>query len=160
MIEYAYYFSKECVMGKVLKADHMNKCIGCFTCQRVCAGMNSKTYSDNESAIKVRTLGGLETGRFFAIYCLACDDERSCATICPTGALTNREGGGVILNAKKCIKCRKCADACIVSAVHFAGENTTPIICKHCGICARYCPHNCLSLEEKNTEKTEETTDD
>jgi len=147
-------------MSKVLKADNMNKCIGCFTCQRVCAGMNSKTYSDNESAIKVRTLGGLETGRFFATYCLACEDERSCATICPTGALTNREGGGVILNEKKCIRCRKCADACIASAVYFAGENTTPIICKHCGICTRYCPHNCLSLEEKNTKKMEETAND
>ena len=139
-------------MGKILKADHMNKCIGCFTCQRVCAGVNHKSYSDNESAIKVRTLGGLETGKFFATYCLACSDERTCITICPTGALTERNGGGVILNDKKCIKCRKCADACIVHAVHFAGENTPPIICKHCGVCVKYCPHNCLKMEEKTND--------
>lgn len=136
-------------MSRVLKADNMNKCIGCFTCQRVCAGINHKSYSDAESAIKVRTLGGLSSGKFFATYCLACEDERACISVCPTGALTERKGGGVLLNGKRCIKCKKCADACIVKAIHFTGENTLPIICRHCGICVNYCPHNCLSMEEK-----------
>ena len=138
-------------MSRVLKSDHMNKCIGCFTCQRVCAGMNHKSFSDAESAIKVRTLGGL-SGKFFAIHCLACDDERACAIACPTGALTERSGGGVIHNAKICIKCRKCADACIVNAIHFPAEDSFPIICRHCGICAKYCPHNCLRMEEKGND--------
>ena len=136
-------------MSKILKADHMNKCNGCFTCQRVCAGINHKSYSDDESAIKIRSLGGLETGKFHAIYCLACTDERACAAACPTGALTDREGGGVILNSKKCIMCKKCAEACMVNAVYFTADHTLPIICKHCGICAKYCPHNCLRIEER-----------
>jgi len=135
-------------MGKVLKSDNMNKCLGCFTCQRVCAGINYRSYSDAESAIKVRTLGGLAS-KFFATHCLGCNKDRACAAACPTGALGDREGGGVILNEKKCIKCRKCAAACIVKAIYFVGENSLPIICKHCGICVKYCPHNCLSLEEK-----------
>ena len=135
-------------MSRVLKSDHMNKCIGCFTCQRVCAGINHKSYSDAESAIKVRSVGGL-TSKFFSIHCLACKDERACAIACPTGALAERKGGGVIHNESKCIKCRKCADACVVNAIHFASENSFPIVCRHCGICARYCPHNCLSMEEQ-----------
>ena len=135
-------------MGKVLKSNDMNKCIGCFACQRVCAGINYKSFSDTESAIKVRTLGGLSSG-FFATHCLGCTGERACAAACPTGALTDREGGGVTLNAKICIRCRKCAEACIVKAIYFVGENTTPIICKHCGVCVNYCPHGCLSMEEK-----------
>ena len=138
-------------MSKVLKSEHMNKCIGCFTCQRVCAGMNHNSYSDAESAIKVRTLGGLSS-KFFATHCLACDKQRACAAACPTGALTERKGGGVLLNEKLCIKCRKCANACIVKAVYFVGENTVPIICKHCGICVKYCPHNCLTMEEKGND--------
>ena len=138
-------------MSKVLKSENLTKCIGCFTCQRVCAGINHKSYSDAESAIRVRTLGGL-SGKFFAIHCLACDDERACVNACPTGALTERNGGGVILNEKLCIKCRKCADACIVKAIHFAGENTTPIVCKQCGLCVKYCPHNCLTMEEKSND--------
>jgi len=138
-------------MSKILRSDNMNKCLGCFTCQRVCAGINQKSYSDAESAIKVRSLGGL-TSKFFAIHCLACKDERACITACPTGALTERNGGGVILNDKKCIRCRKCAEACIVNAVYFSGENSLPIICKHCGICVKYCPHNCLTLEESTND--------
>ena len=135
-------------MSKVLKSKHMTKCMGCFTCQHVCASMNQKSYSDAESAIKVRSLGGL-TSKFFAIHCMACNDERACAIACPTGALENRSGGGVILNGKNCIKCRKCAESCIVHAIHFAGEDSLPIVCKQCGICAKYCPHNCLLMEEK-----------
>ena len=135
-------------MSRVLKSNHMNKCLGCFTCQLVCAAMNQKSYSDSESAIKVRSLGGMG-GHFFAIHCMACPDERACVNVCPTGALTNRKGGGVTLVEKKCIKCRKCAGACIVKAISFVGENTLPIVCRHCGICARYCPHNCLRMEGK-----------
>ena len=135
-------------MPKVLKSEHINKCMGCFTCQRVCAAINHKSYSDVESAIRVRTLGGISSGRFYATHCLACTDERACLNACPTGALTARKGGGVILNEKKCIMCHKCAEACIVNAVHFTAKNAYPIICKHCGVCARYCPHNCLTMEE------------
>ena len=135
-------------MSKVLKSNHMNKCLGCFACQLICAAMNQKSYSDSESAIKVRSMGGLG-GNFFAIHCLACTSERACALVCPTGAIAERKGGGVTINDKKCIKCRKCANACIVNAIFFAGENSPPIVCKHCGICAKYCPHNCLSMEEK-----------
>ena len=135
-------------MSRALKSHHMNKCLGCFTCQRVCAGINHKSYSDAESAIRVRSIGGF-TSKFFAIHCLACRDERACAIACPTGALAERKGGGVIHSERKCIKCRKCADACIVKAIHFAGENSFPIVCRHCGICVRYCPHNCLSMEEQ-----------
>ena len=138
-------------MSKILKSEHMNKCIGCFTCQRVCAGMNHKSYSDAESAIKVRSLGGLAS-MFFAIHCLACTDERACTIACPTGALADRNGGGVIHNEKKCIKCRKCAESCIVKAIHFAGEDSLPILCRQCGICAKYCPHNCLTMEEKGND--------
>ena len=136
-------------MSRVLVSDEMDKCLGCFTCQRVCAGINHKSFSDRESAIKVRTLGGLSSGKFFATHCFACKGERSCVSVCPTGALTDRKGGGVILNEKKCISCRKCEAACIVNAIYFAGENEPPIICKHCGICARYCPHHCLRMEER-----------
>ena len=135
-------------MSKVLKSNHMNKCLGCFTCQQVCAAINHKSYSDAESAIKVRSFGGLG-GNFFAIHCMACADERACIIACPTDALAKRKGGGITLNDKKCIKCRKCATACIVKAIFFVGEDTLPIICRHCGFCTKYCPHNCLQMEEK-----------
>ena len=96
---------------------------------------------------RVRTSGGLQ-GKFVSVVCLACKDERACAEACPSGALEKRPGGGVILKKERCIGCRKCESACIVSAVHFDEDENKPIICKHCGVCARFCPHECLEMEE------------
>lgn len=134
-------------MAKVLRADGMNKCIGCFTCMMVCAGVNHQNHSISKSSIKVRTSGGLR-GKFVSIVCLACNDERACAEACPSGALEKRPGGGVILKKEKCTGCKKCVDACIVGAVHFDEDTDKPIICKHCGVCAKFCPHECLRMEE------------
>ena len=73
-------------MAKVLRANGMNKCIGCFTCMLTCAAVNKKEHTTFKSAIRVRTTGGL-TSSFVSIVCLACTDERACAEACPTGAL-------------------------------------------------------------------------
>lgn len=133
-------------MAKVLKADDMSKCIGCFTCMFVCAGVNRQNHSIQKSCIKIRTYGGL-SGKFVSTVCHACPSP-ACAEICPTGALSIRKGGGVILAAKKCIGCRRCESACMVRAVGYDEDLNQPIICHHCGMCARYCPHGCLSMQE------------
>jgi len=134
-------------MAKVLKTDGMNKCIGCFTCMLSCAGVNQQNHSLAKSAIKIKTSGGLQ-GKFISVVCIACRDERACAEACPTGALEKRQGGGVLLKSEKCIGCRKCVSACIVSAVNFDEDMNRPIICKHCSVCTRFCPHECLRMEE------------
>lgn len=134
-------------MAKVLRADGMNKCIGCFTCMMVCAGVNHQNHSISKSSIKVKTSGGLR-GKFISTVCLACNDERACAEACPSGALEKRPGGGVIFKKDKCTGCKKCVDACIVGAVNFDEDTDKPIICKHCGVCAKFCPHECLRMEE------------
>lgn len=135
-------------MGNVLKAEGINKCLGCFTCMLVCASVNQKNHSISKSAIKIKTYGGYK-GRFFSTVCLGCNEERACMEACPSGALEKREGGGVILQADRCIGCRRCEKACIANAVFFDEETQKPIICKHCGACTRFCPHECLLLEEK-----------
>ena len=134
-------------MPKVLKAEGMNKCIGCFTCMLTCSGVNRQNFSPSKSAIRIRTSGGLQ-GKFVSIVCHACRDERACAEACPSGALEKRQGGGVIFHSEKCIGCRKCETACVVKAVHYDEEENKPIICKHCGVCAKFCPHECLRMED------------
>lgn len=134
-------------MPKVLRADGMNKCIGCFTCMLTCATVNEQNHCISKSRIKIRTSGGM-SGRMISEVCLACRDERACAEACPSGALEKRQGGGVKLIEEKCIGCRRCQKACIAGAVHFHEEKSRPLICKHCGICARFCPHECLRMEE------------
>ena len=133
-------------MAKVLKTGNMSKCIGCFTCVFVCAAANRKSHSIQKSCIKIRTYGGV-SGKFVETVCHACR-EPACAEACHSDALVLRKGGGVILEKSKCIGCRSCKAACVVRAVGFDESLNLPIICHHCGLCARYCPHGCLSLEE------------
>lgn len=134
-------------MAKKLKVSGMSRCIGCLTCMNMCAAYNEQSHSINKSAIHIKTTGGLQ-GRFVANVCNACTGERPCASVCPSGALKERKGGGVLLDSQKCLGCGKCVDACAINAVHFDTVNKRPIICKHCGICAKYCPHDCLEMEE------------
>ena len=133
-------------MAKILKADEMNKCIGCFTCMLICAGLNRKNHSIRKSGIHIKTSGGL-SGRFVATVCHACR-EPHCAEVCPAGALIKRKGGGVLLDSHKCIGCLRCQNACMMQAIFYDDETKAPIICHHCGVCARYCPHDCLSVQD------------
>ncbi|QEK12418.1 [Fe-S]-binding protein [Crassaminicella thermophila] len=134
-------------MAKIIKADGMNKCIGCYSCMLSCSCINYKHHSLEKSAIKIKTSGGL-SGKFTSTVCVACKDERACLESCPSKALEKRSGGGVILNEEVCIGCKKCVSACIVGAISFDEESKKPIICKHCGICTKFCPHACLRMEE------------
>lgn len=135
-------------MSKKLLAKEMNKCIGCFTCMTVCAASNHHSHSLQKSAIRIMSSGGISSGKMIARVCLSCTDERSCAEACPTGALVKRPGGGVVLRGELCIGCGHCEQACIVSAITMDPEEKKPIVCRQCGLCARYCPHGCLKMEE------------
>ncbi len=133
-------------MPKVLRAPAMNKCLGCFTCMTTCAAVNQKSHSLPKAALKIRTTGGIDT-KYVAFICMGCK-AAACREACPSGALTAREGGGVVLDPEKCIGCRQCEQACIAGAINFDQKNGKPIICRQCGICARFCPHDCLAMTE------------
>ena len=134
-------------MPKLLRPVDMNKCLGCFTCMNVCSSVNHKNHSLIKSAIKVRTIGGMTSG-YIAIVCLGCK-EPACMEVCPSHALEKRSGGGVLLkHPDKCIGCRKCENVCIMRAVNFDDEEKKPIICRHCGVCSQFCPHDCLQMIE------------
>lgn len=133
-------------MAKKLKAVAMSKCLGCFTCMSVCSAANKKEFSLSKSAIRVRTVGGMST-RFIAIHCLSCEDP-ACASACPSAALVKKEGGGVKLISDKCIGCKECMNACSARAVNFDEDKKEPIICGSCGICAKFCPHQCIQMTE------------
>ncbi|MDP4126618.1 MAG: 4Fe-4S binding protein [Bacillota bacterium] len=132
---------------KVLKAIGMNRCIGCLSCMITCATVNQSDHSILKSAISIKTTGGL-SGKFVAIVCQACKDDVPCAEVCPSGALIKRPGGGVSLVKEKCVGCERCVTACTVDAIHFDYVSLLPIVCKHCGVCTRFCPHKCLQLTE------------
>ena len=135
-------------MPKVLRAHDMSKCIGCFTCMTVCSAFNHRDHSLKKCSIHIKTSGGIR-GRFVCAVCLACRDAAACEEVCPTGALSLRDGGGVNLKEDLCIGCKRCLKACIAWAIDYDEDTGKPIVCRHCGICAQYCPHNCLTMEEQ-----------
>ncbi|WP_369126716.1 4Fe-4S binding protein [Flagellimonas olearia] len=87
----------------------------------------------------------MSTG-FEARVCLACSPA-PCAAACPTGALSQRKGGGVIQKKNLCIRCGECAKACPVDAI-FLDHEVNPYVCIHCGQCVAFCPHDCLEMVE------------
>jgi len=109
-----------------------------------CAVVNKRNHSFRKSRILISTSGGMQ-GKYVATVCVGCKDA-ACVEHCPTGALTQRAGGGVKLDSEKCAGCRTCVGACTVNAVFFDEDDNKPLICTHCGICARYCPHDCMAL--------------
>ena len=133
-------------MPQILRFKDANKCLGCFTCMNVCSAVNQKNHSLVKSAVKVRSTGGMSS-TFVAIVCLGCL-EPACMEVCPSNALERRQGGGVLLRQEKCIGCRLCESNCIMRAVNFDVEEKKPIICRHCGVCTRFCPHECLQMME------------
>lgn len=122
------------------------RCVGCQLCMFAC----NRRYGAGglaKSAIRVRSTGGVERG-FVVIVCRACPDP-PCLKVCPVGALSPREGGGVLLDATRCIGCGSCMEACPMGAIFWDSERNKPDICVHCGYCVSYCPHEVLEMREE-----------
>jgi len=130
---------------KQLTTPRMDQCIGCQSCSLACARLVHKKLSWNAAGIRIHSSGGLSTG-FVANICLACDPA-PCAAACPTGAFTDRPGGGVIVKKKLCIQCLACVDACPVDAI-YGDQSGDVFVCIHCGQCVPFCPQNCLEMVE------------
>jgi len=130
---------------KKLRIIDSELCVGCQQCIFACSRRSGEAGLAH-SSIAVRSTGGMEKG-FKIIVCNACADP-PCAAVCPTDALLRQDGGGVRLDAKRCIGCRQCVGACTIGAVQWDAEIDKPMICVHCGYCVRYCPHGVLTLVE------------
>ena len=124
----------------------IERCVDCQSCMFACARRQNEAGLSS-SCIGVKSVGGMERG-FIVVVCRACDDP-PCLKICPTDALKPKKGGGVLLDAAKCIGCGHCRDSCIIGAIFWNDEINKPMICIHCGYCTQFCPHGVLKLEKK-----------
>ncbi|HME55149.1 MAG TPA: 4Fe-4S binding protein [Candidatus Lokiarchaeia archaeon] len=125
------------------------RCVGCELCMLACA-RRQNDVGIASSCIGVQSAGGMVNG-FTIIVCRACENP-PCARSCPVDALSLRKGGGVILNKAKCIGCKTCVGNCILGAIFWDSDIDKPMICIHCGICAKYCPHGVLALNKMTEE--------
>ena len=132
-------------MNMRLTARDIDKCVGCQNCMFACSRRQNEPGL-SKSCIAVRSVGGVERG-FVVVACRACGDP-PCARVCPVEALAVRRGGGVRLDAARCIGCGHCREACVLGAVFWDDETNKPMICVQCGYCVSYCPHNVLEHQE------------
>ncbi len=130
---------------KILTTPRMDQCIGCHSCSLACAREIHRRLSWSTAGIRIQSSGGLSTG-FQAIRCLACEPA-SCAQACPSGALQQRKGGGVVVRKKLCVQCGNCVAACPVNGI-YQNEEGEIFVCIHCGRCVPYCPQDCLEMRE------------
>ena len=130
---------------KLLTTPRLDQCIGCHSCSLACARQVHRRLSWSTAGIRIKSSGGLSTG-FLAIRCLACDPA-PCVEVCPTGAFSQRKGGGVVVRKKLCIRCGKCVPACPVNAI-YENDLGEVFVCIHCGKCVEFCPQNCLEMRE------------
>ena len=97
------------------------RCIDCRACMVACSVENK--IAMDKTRIWVAGLGVI--GQFpdlkrgtMVYHCMHCNAP-DCLSACPVGAYTKREDGPVIYDAKKCIGCRYCMNACPFGVPHF-----------------------------------------
>lgn len=142
-------------MAKRLSIVDNERCVGCQSCMFACA-RRPGIAGLGGTAIWVKSAGGIRKG-FTVVVCRACSDP-PCARVCPTDALTTREGGGVKLHPELCIACGNCVKACPFGAIFWNDQGDKPVVCVYCGYCASFCPVDVLALEEIDRPSTAMTT--
>jgi len=133
-------------LPKLMRVVNREQCIGCYSCMSACSRTWENALTVEKSAMRVKNYPGVE-GAFSVRICYGCI-EPDCAAVCPSGALTPRDGGGVRFEKDRCINCGACVKACVPRALQWDLEELRPIVCHHCGICAAFCPNNVLALVE------------
>lgn len=108
-------------------------CIGCHACTVACKAEHEVPVGVQRTWVQSLDTGRFpETRRHFAVLrCNHCAAS-PCTTICPTAALFTRADGIVDLDARRCIGCRACMQACPYDALHIVPGEGTAAKCNYC----------------------------
>jgi len=111
------------------------RCIGCGACSAACKEQNQLPLpiEDRTTASTwtvVERKGGVNVRRM-CMHCLT----PTCVSVCPVAAMTKQPSGPVVYDAKKCIGCRYCIQACPFDAPKYQWDRAVPVVGK-CVLCA------------------------
>jgi len=143
-----------------------SRCSGCKACQMAC-----KDKHDLEVGLNWRRVyeicgghwenqGSAWTPHVFAYnLSIACNHcaKPVCRDVCPTGAITKRKDGIVLIDTDKCMGCRYCEWACPYGALQFDKTSGTMTKCHFCydsidngkpPACVSACPQRALDFGE------------
>ena len=158
-------------MGKQL-GFYLNTsiCTGCKACQIACKDKNDLPLGTLWRRI-VKYGGGSwqpsATNKYLAVpnniyayslslSCMHCE-KAPCVEVCPTGAMTKRADGVVLINQDQCVGCRYCEWACPYGAPQFDERKGVMSKCTFCEdslakgenpACVDSCPARALEFGE------------
>lgn len=109
-------------------------CFGCQTCEIACKQENNLGVGPRW--IRVIEIGPKEIGRnlkmnYFPMRCLHCA-KPVCQEACPTGAISKRGDGVVLINSELCSGCKACIQACPFGAPQWDPETNLVGKCTLC----------------------------
>jgi len=109
------------------------KCIGCHACTVACKAEHDVPLGVYRTWVKSIEKGAFpNTRRYFLVNrCNHCDDA-PCVKICPTRALYKRHDGIVDFDARRCIGCKSCMQACPYDALYIDPASGTAAKCNYC----------------------------
>lgn len=109
------------------------KCIGCHACTVACKSENEVPLGVNRTWVKYVEKGSFpDTRRHFTVMrCNHCE-EAPCVEICPVEALHKRDDGIVDFDARRCIGCKACGQACPYGVPYIDPETGTSAKCSYC----------------------------
>jgi len=130
-------------MKKMLIVN-VDACIGCRMCEAVCSLVHYGAIGISHARLKVVRYD--HAAFFNPVVCMQCEVP-SCATVCPSKAISkNPETGVVKVSKKKCTGCKMCLTACPFGAMGFVDD--VAIKCDLCGgqpSCVEFCQAKALT---------------
>lgn len=125
---------------KVLVTDH-GRCIGCRLCEDVCSQAWFKQIDSSLSCIRIGSLGNAEWSM------AVCNQCGECIAICPALAISRDKTGVVRIKKDLCVGCLSCVGFCPTLTMYYREPDPVPFKCISCGLCAKECPADALSIE-------------
>ncbi|GCE10011.1 4Fe-4S dicluster domain-containing protein [Dictyobacter aurantiacus] len=152
-------------MTKYAFVIDQRKCIGCHACTVACKAEHDVPIGVNRTWVKYIERGTFpDTRRHFLVNrCNHCDNA-PCVAICPTKALYKRDDGIVDFDARRCIGCKSCMQACPYDALYIDPSSHTAAKCNYCAhrtelglepACVVVCPERAIIAGDMQDTQTE-----
>ncbi len=115
----------------------LDKCMGCHTCEIVCAVEHSKSKNlfgaIAEKPLPKRRIyvEWLAPDKKIPVLCRHCE-EAGCLNACISGAISRSEDGTIITNGNRCIGCWTCVMVCPYGVIGRHPEEKKAYRCDRC----------------------------
>ena len=134
----------------------IDRCLGCFSCERACS---LKQYHDHKGAqSNIHVLVDIVRRAIRTSTCLQCR-RPLCEAACPTQALHKDPITNIlVVDREVCIGCEACKEICPVDAVNMVKEKAEVDLdwCIGCGVCSVSCPAGAISIKRRSEARSPE----